>query len=162
MMGKPTQATSYRADLPPPNPVEVSEDEEDLDPLAELGAASGDPVSAAVVQMSKILSSMRKEKARAKDKSLEGILDFAEPGSASASLTTSTRSRAAAVRSLQRMVSSGRSSSTRRSRGSCNWIGNELGQRVGDGSIVVQLFFYVADRSALSWVFLRCLKELGL
>eukprot|EP00438_Fugacium_kawagutii_P002455 Skav235883 [mRNA] locus=scaffold5594:7902:12776:+ [translate_table: standard] len=104
LMGKPTRSTTYRPDVLPPNPVEVSEDDEDVDLFGDPAvsqAQAGDPVSMAVLQMSKILSAMHREKAKAKDKSLEGILDSAESGSGSSSSSSSSRSRAAALRSLQ-------------------------------------------------------------
>ena len=82
------------------------EDEEDS-PVEELepgGSGGADPMSTAVVQMSKILGQMYKDKQKAKDKTLEGILDYAESGSAASSTAGASRSKAAALRSLQRML----------------------------------------------------------
>lgn len=81
-------------------------DEEDS-PMEELepgGSGGADPMSTAVVQMSKILGQMYKDKQKAKDKTLEGILDYAESGSAASSTAGASRSKAAALRSLQRML----------------------------------------------------------
>ena len=55
--------------------VTFEEEPEDVEVLG--GSGEGDAVAAAVVQMSKIFSQMHQDKYRAKDKSLEGILDFA-------------------------------------------------------------------------------------
>ena len=76
-------------------------DEED----EHLGAASGslDPMNRAVVSLSKIVKEMRKEKKPKKDRDLESILDRAESGSAKESVG-STRSKAAALRSLHKLL----------------------------------------------------------
>ena len=76
-------------------------DEED----EHLGAASGslDPMNRAVVSLSKIVKEMRKEKKQKKDRDLESILDRAESGSAKDSVG-STRSKAAALRSLHKLL----------------------------------------------------------
>ena len=99
------QAPQYAAAPPAPRQSEVFFEDEDDEVLAvdESGGA-GDPVSSAVVQMSKILTQMHKDKQKTRDKSLEGILDYAESGSAGASSTGSSKSKAAALRSLQRML----------------------------------------------------------
>lgn len=104
LMLKPGKAT-YKQGPPPPNPVEDSEDEEELEALANPAAMAGDPMSMAVMQMSKILSSMHREKSRARDRTLEGLLDQAESGSGSQSSSSLTRTRAAALRSLQKALS---------------------------------------------------------
>ena len=95
----------------PPRPettVRFEDYEEDEDsPAEELernASGGADPISTVVVQMSKILGQMYKDKQKAKDKTLEGILDYAESGSAATSSTGTSRSKAAALRSLQRML----------------------------------------------------------
>jgi len=81
------------------------EEEDDFADLADASVSGGaDPVSTAVMQMPKILRRMHQEKHKARDKSLEGILDYAESGSASSTTATASRSKAAALRSLQRML----------------------------------------------------------
>ena len=83
----------------------VDDEEEDFPEAQDVAGGAGDPISTAVVQMSRILSQMHMEKQKAKDKTLEGILDYAESGSGSATATSSSsRSKAAALRSLQRML----------------------------------------------------------
>ena len=67
-------------------------------------SGGADPVSTTVMQMSKILMQMHQEKHKAGDKSLEGILDYAESGSVSSTTATASRSKGAALRSLQRML----------------------------------------------------------
>lgn len=75
------------------------EEEEDLD-----ASGSQQPVEKAVVQMSKLLLAMNREKKLKKDKSLEGILDYAEGGSALGKESSGSRSKAAALRSLRGML----------------------------------------------------------
>lgn len=67
-------------------------------------SGGADPVSTTVMQMSKILTQMHQEKHKARDKSLEGILDYAESGPVSSTTATASRSKGAALRSLQRML----------------------------------------------------------
>ena len=76
--------------------------EEWEDDVLAYGGASGsqDQLSKAVLQMSKILGEMHKEKKSGKDRSLEAILDRAEGGSAKEP-GSGSRSKAAALRSLQ-------------------------------------------------------------
>ena len=80
-----------------------SSEEEEEDEAAG-AAGSADPVGAAVVQLTKLVKDMRKEKQEKKSKSLDSLLDSydaglgKEPG-------TGGRSKAAALRQLQKMLS---------------------------------------------------------
>ena len=97
----------HPAQLPPVDPqyiapaVTSDEDEDDVD----LGNGSGprDPVEKALVSLTKIVGEMRKEKKERKSKDLESILDRAESGS-SKEAGVSSRSKAAALRSLQKLL----------------------------------------------------------
>ena len=97
-----------RHGLPPPAPrqpdVHFEDDDEEPFELEESGGQGQDPVGTAVLQMSKILAQMHKDKQKIKDRSLEGILDYAESGSASSTSGGTSKSKAAALRSLQRML----------------------------------------------------------
>ena len=84
--------------------VTFEEEDDFADPADAEGSGAADPVSTAVLQMSKILAQMHQEKHKARDKSLEGILDYAESGSAPSTTSAASRSKAAALRSLQRML----------------------------------------------------------
>eukprot|EP00438_Fugacium_kawagutii_P016871 Skav223761 [mRNA] locus=scaffold521:339:1994:+ [translate_table: standard] len=87
-------------------PVLVDSEEEDS--AEELLAASGShsPVELAVIQLSKIVSSMSKEKKVQRDKTIDGILDRAESGSGSRDPLHSSKSKAAALRTLRRLLTS--------------------------------------------------------
>jgi hypothetical protein len=63
-----------------------------------------DPLGRAVVDLTKIVKDMRKEKKRSKDKGLEAILDQAEGGGLHKEIQGSSRSKAAALRSLQQLL----------------------------------------------------------
>ena len=81
--------------------VDTDEEEEE----AELGPGLQNPVEQAVVQLSKLVTQMTKDKKKARDKTLEGILDRAEGGSAgSGELPSGGRSKAAALRSLRALL----------------------------------------------------------
>ena len=87
---------------------EVSSDEEE-DVLAPeggngLGSGGADPLTTAVLQLTKLVSEMQKAKVSKKDKELESILDRAESGYAKESVGGSTRSKAAALLSLQQLL----------------------------------------------------------
>ena len=82
--------------------LDSSEEEEEGEAAGAAGSA--DPVGAAVVQLTKLVKDMRKEKQEKKSKSLDSLLDSydaglgKEPG-------TGGRSKAAALRQLQKMLS---------------------------------------------------------
>ena len=84
-------------------PDEEEEEEEDEVPGPGKGSGSLDPVAKAVVSLTKIVSAMQAEKTKAKDKTLESILDRAESGS-TREPGVSSRSKAAALRSLQQLL----------------------------------------------------------
>lgn len=90
----------------PPVEVPSSEDEDIIeDPAAAGGGSgSGDPMATAVLQLSKIMSQMQKDKKKQKGKTLDSILEHAESGSAKEAPTGSSRSKAAALLSLQRLL----------------------------------------------------------
>lgn len=91
-----------RAVPPPPQHEKDSSSEDDAIPVGD-GSGSADPLAKAVVSLSKIVGQMHKEKVLRRDKGLEAILDRAESGSAKEP-GTSTRSKAAALRSLQSLL----------------------------------------------------------
>ncbi len=83
---------------------EMSEEEEDPSGLAAPpDGGSLDPVSNAVVQLTKIMGHLHREKVKQKDRSLEAILDRAESGSTKE--IGVSRSKASALRSLRKMLS---------------------------------------------------------
>ena len=83
---------------------ELTSDDEEEEPTAG-ASGSADPVGQAVVHLSKIVSEMRKEKLKKKDKGLESILDHAESGAPrDAAPSSSSRSHMAALRSLQKLL----------------------------------------------------------
>ena len=84
-------------------PEESSEEEEDANGAAG-SAEPSDPVAKAVVNLSKIVGELHKEKKKKKDKDLESILDRAEGGLGKDSSTSSSRSKAAALRQLQGLL----------------------------------------------------------
>lgn len=80
----------------------LSSDEDEHDP--DLGASGvQDPIGRAILDLSSIVKEMRAEKKQRKDKGLEAILDRAESGSTK-DATGSSRSKAAALRSLQKLL----------------------------------------------------------
>ena len=97
-----TKAAAMKAEDVPPV---LSSDEDEHDVHLGGGQGQQDPLSLAIVQLSKIVGEMRKEKKQRKDKGLEAILDRAESGSAKDSIGYS-RSKAAALRSLQSLLQS--------------------------------------------------------
>ena len=86
--------------------VELTSDEDGPEPALPQGASgSPDPLGHAVLQLSKIVTYMHAEKKQQKDRSLEAILDRAESGAPKDSSSSgSSRSHAAALRSLQRLL----------------------------------------------------------
>eukprot|EP00438_Fugacium_kawagutii_P028528 Skav222525 [mRNA] locus=scaffold2875:50542:57914:+ [translate_table: standard] len=97
--------------LVPPAAPEVNLDTSDEDELDQhLGTAAGsgsaDPLNTAVMSLTKIISQMHKDRARQKQRGLDGILDRAEGGSARDASTSSSRSKAGALRSLQNLLHS--------------------------------------------------------
>ncbi|CAL1137610.1 unnamed protein product [Cladocopium goreaui] len=86
--------------------VELTSDEDGPEPVLPPGASgSADPLGHAVLQLSKIVTYMHAEKKQKKDRSLEAILDRAESGAPKDSSSSgSSRSHAAALRSLQRLL----------------------------------------------------------
>ena len=83
-----------------------SSDEEEDEAAEDDGGGSAGPLGKAVVDLAKIVKDMRKEKKQAKDKGLESILDRAEGGGSHREAGGSNRSKAAALRSLQHLLSS--------------------------------------------------------
>lgn len=86
--------------------VELTSDEDGPEPALAPGESGlADPLGQAVLQLSKIVSYMHAEKKQKKDRSLEAILDGAESGvPKDSSSSGSSRSHAAALRSLQRLL----------------------------------------------------------
>ena len=85
--------------------VDSEEEAEEEDVLSD-AAGSQTPVEKAVLQLSKIVTSLSREKKVLADRSLESILDRAESGSGSRDQTLgSTRSKAAALRTLRKLLS---------------------------------------------------------
>ena len=87
---------------------EVSSGEEEDPELAalEVGGVSGsaDPMTAAVLKLTKIMAEMHQTKSKAKDRELENILDRAESGYAKDPTSGATRSKAAALLALQQLL----------------------------------------------------------
>lgn len=86
--------------------VEVEEptsDEEEEVTDGKGGSGAHDPLAKAVISLSKIAKEMKKDRTLRKDRGLEAILDRAESGSAK-DYATATRSKAAALRSLQQLL----------------------------------------------------------
>ena len=86
-----------------------SEEEEEKEPGEEeqgdaVATGSADPVQQAVVQLTKLVTHLGADQVRKKDKGLEALLDRAESGSVGESSTTSSRSKAAALRMLQKTL----------------------------------------------------------
>ena len=67
------------------------------------GAGAADPIATAVLQLTKLMTDMQKEKKVRKAKSLDAILDRAESGYAKDS-ASSARSKSAALLSLQKLL----------------------------------------------------------
>ena len=90
----------------PPVEVPSSEDEDVFEDPALVGggSGSGDPMATAVLQLSKIMTQLQKDKKKQKGKTLDAILEHAESGSAREAPTGSSRSKAAALLSLQRLL----------------------------------------------------------
>lgn len=80
---------------------EYSEEDEEEEAVVGGGHGSADQLSRAVVSLSKIVKDMRIEKKTKKDKSLEALLDHAEGSGSLRDVGGSSRSKAAALRSLQ-------------------------------------------------------------
>ena len=73
--------------------------------VQEGGAGLGNPVEKAVVQLSKIVAQLNRDKRVTKDKTLESLLGRAESGGVKdATSSTSGKSKAAALRSLKKML----------------------------------------------------------
>ena len=81
-----------------------SSDEEEEDGAEDADTGSAGPLGKAVVDLARIVKDMRKEKKQTKDKGLESILDRAEGGGSHREAGGSTRSKAAALRSLQHLL----------------------------------------------------------
>jgi len=86
--------------------VSSDEEEEDFNLGGGRGAAigSGDPMETAVLQLTKLVTALQRSKTTKKDKELEAILDRAESGSARDAVGGSSRSKAAALLSLQKLL----------------------------------------------------------
>ena len=85
-----------------------SEDEaaSEEDP-GDAGALDGsDPMQAAVLQLTKLVSHLSEDRIRKKDKGLESLLDRAEGGGSAKESGSYSRSRAAALRTLQKTLKS--------------------------------------------------------
>ena len=88
-----------------PDQKELTSDDEEEPQDAGDACGSADPVGKAVVQLSKIVAEMHKDKREKKDKGLESILDNAESGSQKDTAPGSSgRTHAAALRSLQKLL----------------------------------------------------------
>ena len=87
---------------------ESDEEEESEDEVAGgSGLPSGaDPVQHAVLQLTKLVSHLSEDKIRKKDKGLESMLDRAEGGGSAKEPGSFSRSRAAALRTLQKTLKS--------------------------------------------------------
>eukprot|EP00438_Fugacium_kawagutii_P028400 Skav205713 [mRNA] locus=scaffold608:44665:46853:- [translate_table: standard] len=95
--------TQLPATAQAPDQKELTSEEEEAEAA---GAGLADPMSKAVVQLTHIVQSMHADRKKKKDRSLDAILDVAEYGSAkeSTGASSSSRSHAAALRSLQRTL----------------------------------------------------------
>ena len=92
---------------PPVAVVQESEDSEMEEEAAVAAAAelgSTDPMQTAVLQLTRLVTRLGKEKARKKDKSLEAMLDGAEGAGSVQEPGSKARSRAAALRALHLAV----------------------------------------------------------
>lgn len=103
----PTPKQAARAQ--PPLDSDEEEEEELGEEVAPGDAGSANPVEKAVLQLSRIVEHLSKEKKIKADKTLEALLDRAESGGgwsteAKDSLGGSSRSKSAALRSLRRML----------------------------------------------------------
>ena len=101
VQAQPAGAPADRLPLGLPEEVSSAEEEE---AVGDAAAGSQDPVAKAVVQLTQIIKGMQKDKGKARG-GLEEILDRAESGSQKEP-GVSTRSRAAALRALQRLLHS--------------------------------------------------------
>ena len=103
MLGLPEPPVSRRP-LEPKGAVNVesSEDEAEEADLAEGGSAG--VLGKAVVSLTKIVKDIHKEKKKSKDRGLESILDQAEGSGSHRDAGGASRSKAAALRSLQQLL----------------------------------------------------------
>ena len=101
LMNQPQPAGGRRS--PPPPPVVDSSDEEEEEG-GDPGSGSTDPLSAAVLSLSKIVKQMHQEKKPRKDRGIESILDRAEGGAGFPREQGYSRSKAAAYRALQQLL----------------------------------------------------------
>ena len=103
MLGLPEPPVSQRP-LEPKGAVNVesSEDEAEEADLAEGGSAG--VLGKAVVSLTKIVKDIHKEKKKSKDRRLESILDQAEGSGSHRDAGGASRSKAAALRSLQQLL----------------------------------------------------------
>ena len=84
-------------------PIESSDEEaEEAEGSGAVGG--GDAIQTAVLQLTKLVSHLSEEKIRTKDKGLESLLDKAEGGGSTKDSVSYSRSRAAALRTLQRTL----------------------------------------------------------
>ena len=103
-LDKRPMSAKVPAAQPIPEEVISTDEEEEVEPqFAGSGSAPMDPVGSAVVQLTKLVSHLHQEKKTRKDQGLEAILDRAEGGSTK-DITTASRSKAAALRALQRLL----------------------------------------------------------
>lgn len=89
----------------------VGESDEEEESEDEVAGGSGlpsaaDPVQHAVLQLTKLVSHLSEDKIRKKDKGLESMLDRAEGGGSAKEPGSFSRSRAAALRTLQKTLKS--------------------------------------------------------
>ena len=81
------------------------EEESAVEDFADVGTAeASDPMQSAVLHLTKLVSQMGEEKIRRKDRSLESLLDSAEGHGHAKEVGGYARSRAAALRELQRSL----------------------------------------------------------
>ena len=85
---------------------EELEEEDQVAHALKAGAASGsaDPIATAVLQLTKLMTDLHKDKGMKKDRELEQILDRAESGSTKDLTSGATRSKAAALLSLRQLL----------------------------------------------------------
>ncbi len=103
VVGNKMNPQSGRAQARAAPPVESS-DEEAEDAGGSGAVGGGDAIQSAVLQLTKLVSHLSEEKIRAKDKGLESLLDKAEGGGSTKDSVSYSRSRAAALRTLQRTL----------------------------------------------------------
>lgn len=106
-LGRKSALRTPAAAAPLPRPAETSDSssEEGEDAEGE-DSGSADPLQKAVVQLSKIVKDIRQEKKGRKSRGLEALLDGAEGGGSLRDVGGSSRSKAAALRTLQQTLSS--------------------------------------------------------